>query len=222
VTKAFPVHLRSTGAQSGFTLIELLLSIAILSLISAAIVGGFDVSRRAWQVGRDKEFHGEIEAAVAALQRQVSQIVPAVAPGNGGMARLVFAGHRHDLIFVTLSDGRSQVGGMQLTRMGLSTLDRSVNAAMPSGKVRVWTTVLRAASAFEAMPADATNTILFDDVSSFDLSYFGTAQTDKAPAWHDEWFDQDHLPDLVAARVVIRAPAGSMTFTVPMQIHAAQ
>lgn len=55
-------HVRTTalGACSGFTLFELLLSISILAIVAALIMGAFRVSYRAWEKG---------DAVIADVQR---------------------------------------------------------------------------------------------------------------------------------------------------------
>jgi general secretion pathway protein J len=206
--------------QAGFTLVELLVALALMSLITAAILGGIDIGRRIWQTGPDREFRAEIEAAAETLRTQLTETVPAVAPGDDGMARLVFQGNPHDLVAVTLSDGRSQVGGMALTNIAFATQPNG-GGANAGGQIRISSTVFRARTAFAAMPTDAATSALFHDVVSFDLTYFGVVNPGKPPEWQDQWLGQEHLPELVAIRIVLAAAREPISLSIPVRIPTA-
>jgi general secretion pathway protein J len=220
MTKVRSSHFAPVAGQDGFTLVELLVALALVSLMTTAILGGIDISRRVWQTGPEREFHAEIEAAAEALRMRLAQTIPAVAPGDDGLARLVFQGSPHDLVVVTLSDGRSQVGGMALTRVGFAA-QKADGGAAPIGQVRISSTVFRAATAFAAVPTDAATAALFHDVVSFDLAYFGDVAPGKPPEWQNQWLGRDHLPELVAFRIVVRAPRESMSLSILVRIPTA-
>jgi general secretion pathway protein J len=209
------------AGQDGFTLVELLVALALVSLMATAILGGIDISRRVWQTGSEREFHAEIEAAAEALRTRLAETLPAVAPGDDGLARLVFQGGPHDLVVVTLSDGRSQVGGMALTRVAFAA-QKADGGATPIGQIRISSTVFRADTAFAAMPTDAATAALFHDVVSFDLAYFGVVSPGKPPGWQNQWLGRDHLPELVAIRIVLRASRESISLSIPVRIPTAQ
>jgi prepilin-type N-terminal cleavage/methylation domain-containing protein len=156
--------------QAGFTLVELLVALALLSVITTAILGGIDFSHRVWKTGPEREYRAEIEAAADTLRTLLTQTLPAVAPGDDGMARLVFQGSPHELIAVILSDGRSQVGGMALTRISFAGR-KADGGATATGQIRISSTVFRAATAFAPIPADAATSALFHNVVSFELTY---------------------------------------------------
>jgi prepilin-type N-terminal cleavage/methylation domain-containing protein len=216
MTKVRRIH----AGQDGFTLVELLVALALVSLMATAILGGIDISRRIWQTGPEREFHAEIDAAAEALRTRLAETIPAVAPGDDGLARLVFKGSPHDLVVVTLSDGRSEVGGMALTRIALAA-QKADGGATPVGQIRISSTVFRAGTAFAAMPADAATAALFHDVISFDLAYFGDVTPGQPPEWQNQWLDRDHLPELVAIRIVLRAPRESMNLSIAVRIPTA-
>jgi general secretion pathway protein J len=212
-------HSTAIADQAGFTLVELLVALALVSLITVAIMGGIDITRRVWQTGPEREVRAEIEAAADTLRTLLAQTVPAVAPGEDGMARLVFQGSPHDLAAVTLSDGRSRVGGMALTRIAFAT--QADGRATPTGQILISSTVFRAATAFEGMPADAATSALFHNVVSFDLAYFGVATPGKPPEWQNQWLGKDHLPKLVTMRIILRTASEPISLSIPVRIPIA-
>jgi hypothetical protein len=71
------------------------------------------------------------------------------------------------------------------------------------------------------MPADAATAALFHDVVSFDLAYFGVVTPGKPPEWQNQWFGRDRLPELVAIRILLRAPRESISLSIPVRIPTA-
>jgi general secretion pathway protein J len=221
MTKVPRNHSAPVADQAGFTLVELLVALALLSVITTAILGGIDFSRRVWQTGPERESRAEIEAAADTLRMLLAQTLPAVAPGDDGMARLVFQGSPHELVAVTLSDGRSQVGGMALTRLSFAGREAD-GGATAIDQIRISSTVFRAGTAFAPLPADATTSALFHNVISFDLTYFGIITPGQPPLWQHQWLGQDHLPELVSARVVLRTALEPISLSIPVRIPTAQ
>jgi hypothetical protein len=82
--------------------------------------------------------------------------------------------------------------------------------------------VFRAGTAFATIPADTPTSTLFRNVLSFDLAYFGIVTPGKPPEWQDQWLGRDHLPELVAVRVVLRAPREPISLSIPVRIPTAQ
>jgi general secretion pathway protein J len=213
-------HSAAVADQAGFTLVELLVALALVSLITVAMLGGIDIARRVWQTGPERETRAEIEAATDTLRTLLAQTVPAVAPGDDGMARLVFQGGPHDLVAVILSDGRSQVGGMALTRLAFAA-QPAAGRTTSIGQIRISSTVFRAATAFEPMPADVASSALFHGVVSFDLTYFGAVTPGKPPEWQNQWLGQDHLPELVTVRIVLGTATEPISLSIPIRIPTA-
>ena len=206
------------AGQAGFTLVELLVALVLLSVITTAILGGIDFSHRVWKTSPEREFRAEIEAAGETLRALLAETIPAVAPGDDGMARLVFQGGSHDLVAVTLSEGRSQIGGMSLTRLSRETGAAATNV----DQIRISSAVFRAGTAFAPLPPDAATSVLFHDVVSLDLSYFGIVTSGKPPEWQDQWIGRDHLPELVRIRIILRAAPEPISLSIPVRIPTAQ
>ncbi|MBV8070720.1 MAG: prepilin-type N-terminal cleavage/methylation domain-containing protein [Acidobacteriaceae bacterium] len=207
--------------QAGFTLVELLVALALLSVITTAILGGIDLTHRVWKTSPEREHRTEIETAAETLRTLLTQMLPAVAPGDDGMARLVFQGSPHELVAVNLSDGRSQVGGMALTRISFAK-GKADGDTTATGQIRISSTVFRAGTAFAPAPADAATSALFHNVVSFDITYFGVVTPGKPPVWQNQWLGQDHLPELVSARVVLRTTIEPINLSIPVRIPTAQ
>jgi general secretion pathway protein J len=210
-------------SERGFTMVELLLALVLIALMTGFILGGLDLVRHTWRTDQDRQSYGEIDAAVAAIETQLSRAIPAVAATGNNTARPVFAGRAHDIVFVTLSEGNTQVAGMMLT--GLALVDSgglgSSTALDGNGRVRLWNAVFRTNIIFSGVPVNATSTVLFERVLSFDLAYFGASGSSHQRAWHDEWNQQDHLPELVAIKVTIATSRGPVTMDIHSRIHTA-
>jgi general secretion pathway protein J len=210
-------------SELGFTMVELLLALVLIALMTGFILGGLDLVRHTWRTDQDRQSYGEIDAAVAAIETQLSRAVPAVAATGNNTVSPVFEGRAHDIVFVTLSEGNTQVAGLMLT--GLALVDSGGLGSSTTlggyGRVRLWNTVFRTNITFSGVPTNATRTILFERVLSFDLAYFGASGSSRRRAWHDEWIQQDHLPELVAIKVTIATSHGPVVMDIHSRIHTA-
>lgn len=177
--------------DAGFTLLEMLLALALLALIVSSLLGGLHLGRRAFEAGRGGEANSEIEAAAAALSDLLAQTFPATVsdPDKGSVA--VFSGRPNGCFFTALSEGRTQMGGLVSTEIGLQNRSGHNDLA-------VWSKVFRAGAVAATRREDMRETRLVSNVTSFGMAYFGVVEDGRPPEWRDEWLLRDRLPKLVS------------------------
>lgn len=192
--------------RDGFTLLELLLAISILSMITAAIMGGIRLGTRAWDTTRASdsldEVEGGIRAVAALLGRgytvatdQMQQQFTAEGPPPP------FAGAASAASFVALSEGGAQWGGLIVTEIG-------VEAGSSGSELAVWTKPFRPRQGLAIPRAAMKKTVVLKDLAFFELSYFGAQQAQQGfgqqpqpPVWSSSWASRTGLPDLVRIRI---------------------
>jgi hypothetical protein len=86
---------------------------------------------------------------------------------------------------------------------GLQTLN--IYADRQGGKARLiadWRPYRTGAE--ESADEAGRRSVLFEDISTVELAYFGAAAATEKPRWRREWRDQAALPSLVHLRVTFR------------------
>ena len=184
--------MRPPGAlrkQAGFTLIELLVTLALMSIIVAAVAGGLHLGRRAWELDRRDQSGADLEAATRALAAILSRALPIAAPRDNAGPALVFEGGPQGLLFVSLSEGRTEFGGPIRVVLGLKKIGGLTDLALS-------TAVYRASSAWVS-PDGARATLVARSVTKFALAYFGATSPEGKPAWRKDWMNFGRLPRLI-------------------------
>jgi general secretion pathway protein J len=204
----------------GFTLIELLIALAMIALITLLMFSGLRLGSRAWEgVNAAGERVGRVRLAHGFLARTLAQARPAATFVDGGAVN-VFAGDAERLelaaplseyvglpgiyILRLTLEGRGDDLSLVLTRW---LMHPEVLAGMDD--VPAWEPLLEdAGMALDSVPlgtdlADGAfgRTLLLEDVSEFEIAYFGLAEGEDEPDWHEEWAEQPRLPLLVRIRL---------------------
>ncbi len=185
--------------ERGFTLIELLVVLALLGLISLAMVGALRFGLRAWDTGeRRVEQLNRIQAVQGFLRQRLHQALPTPRRADRTTdSATTFAGTMEDLRFTAPLPAHLGVGGLHVYALRLDE----------DGRRMVLDWRLYRPEESESIEATGDGTAkLLDDVESMTLSYFGASRDGADPDWHDaaEW--SAGLPDLVRLRVTF--PAG--------------
>ncbi len=212
-----------TPPAGGFTLIEIMLAITLLAMMMAMIYASLNVGIRAWDAGDARVAAASNWRTVEHfLRRELGQIFPSrwrAVP----QPYIAFEGTATSLRYVTalnldaaLQNGASaglqwaelslQDGGvLQLNRQAFDSQAQNFDGLVAAG-------VSGAASASATPGTTSTNTPqptqptvapvrLMENVTAFEIGYFG-AETDLAePTWRTEWRDLVRLPMLVRLRV---------------------
>lgn len=207
-------------AGRGFTLIELLIALAMIALITLLMFSGLSLGSRAWEgVDAAGERVGRVRLAHGFLARTLAQARPGVTFVDGGAVN-VFAGDAERLelaaplseyvglpgiyILRLTLEGRRDDMSLVLTRW---LMHPEVLAGMDD--VPAWEPLLEdAGMALDGVAvgtdlADGAfgRTLLLEDVNELEIAYFGLAEGEDEPDWHDEWIEQPRLPLLVRIRL---------------------
>lgn len=186
--------------ERGFTLIELLVVLALLGLISLAMVGALRFGLRAWDTGeRRVEQLNRIQAVQGFLRQRIHQALPTSRRADRTEPSTTFAGTMEELRFTAPLPAHLGVGGLHVFALRLDQ----------DGDGRRMVLDWRLYRPEESESIEATgggSAKLLDDVESMTLSYFGASRDGADPDWHDDAEWTAGLPDLVRLRVTF--PAG--------------
>ncbi|PPD25349.1 MAG: prepilin-type cleavage/methylation domain-containing protein [Methylocystis sp.] len=183
--------------RDGFTLLELLLSLTLISLITASIMGGIHLGRRSWENSRAGEALDEIEGAVRTASKLIGAsfvIVPEQTQSGRTDPSPIFIGAANGCRLVMLSEGGAQWGGLIVVEIALDS--------GPNGDdLAVWTKVYRAKEGLGPARETMRKTVVLEGLAGLEFSYFGAQQPGKAPTWSSRWTSADVLPALVNIKV---------------------
>lgn len=185
-------------APDGFTLLELLLSISLLALITASIMGGIHLGRRSWETTRASEALDEAESAIRAVSGLLAKsfvFMPDQSQITGSELPPVFLGSPQGCRFVSLSAGGAQWGGLILTEIGI---DNGPGGA----ELAVWTKVYRPREGLNPGREVMKKTVILQGLAGLELSYFGVRQQGQAPLWNGDWRGAA-LPSLVSIKLSV-------------------
>ncbi|MGJ0392775.1 MAG: prepilin-type N-terminal cleavage/methylation domain-containing protein [Methylocystis sp.] len=192
-------------APDGFTLLELLLAVSILSLITASIMGGIHLGRRAWESSRASETLDEVESAIRAT---VGLVGKAYLPAANLALDITtqptgpFRGAPDSCRFVALSEGGGQWGGLILTEIG-------VDNGSEGPELAVWTKPYRPKEGLTPARGQMRKTVILRDLAGLQFSFFGKRQQDAGfaqqgsppPAWAADWNSRIGMPMLVSVKI---------------------
>lgn len=181
-------------AAAGFTLLELLLAASLLAAITASIVGGLHLGRRAWEAGRNYEALGEVEGEARAISELFERAFPASVKTAAGGGAVAFIGEPNACAFVASSEGETQEAGLILTEIAPFSAARE-------GALGVWTKVYRSPADFPPRRESMRETLAVRGLAEFELSYFGASGDNRPPEWTSNWRERDRLPQLVSVRI---------------------
>lgn len=180
-------------AALGFTLVELLIAVALLGALTAVAYGALRLGGTTWRrTAAQRQLEADREATIAMFRRAVTEAYPAFASRDPGDRRIWFDGETNALRVLAPLPAALEAGVM--AREGFYANAAAGHHAL----VMSWVLDLPGASG-AALPEHVT--ALTETVTGLRFDYFGSPKEDEAPAWHDTWRGQDHLPTLVRLRV---------------------
>ncbi|WP_346014582.1 prepilin-type N-terminal cleavage/methylation domain-containing protein [Thiocystis violacea] len=204
----------------GFTLIELVIALAIISLISLLLFSGLRLGSRSWEsVEKVSGQISDLRLIDGFLMRTLRQARAATAVFDGAPTP-IFAGNEARLELAAPLSGHVGISGLYVLRLELEE--------RPSGKALVLTRwylhpeILEGGDDFppwepikeegidslsdypsnmDAAGGAFGRTLLLEDVSLFEIAYYGQPDGETEPDWHDEWLEQSRLPTLIQLRL---------------------
>lgn len=206
--------------EPGFTLVELLIALAIVSLITLMLFSGLSLGSRAWEsVEAVSERVSEVRIARDFLMSTLSQSRPTTLTLEAE-AVSVFAGDRDRIEFAAPLAEQVGVPGLYILRLGLVPMNDGealvltywlIHPEVLDGfdDIPTWEPLEAESQLFlDAIPPETDvaagafgRTLLLNPVAEFAIAYFGTADGETEPDWHEEWFAQSTLPTLLQIRL---------------------
>lgn len=204
----------------GFTLIEMVIALAIIGLISLLLFSGLRLGSRAWEtVERVSGQISDLRLVDGFLMRTLSQARPADTVFDGAPVFL-FEGDAERLELAAPLSQHVGISGLYVLHLELE--ERGKGSALVMTRWYLHPEVLEGGDDYPAwepikeqrvggladypVNMDAAGgafgrTLLLEDVSLFEISYYGQTAGDTEPDWHDEWLDETRLPVLVRLRI---------------------
>ncbi|SDX15159.1 prepilin-type N-terminal cleavage/methylation domain-containing protein [Thiocapsa roseopersicina] len=215
---------RRVRSDRGFTLIELLIALAIVSLITLMLFSGLSLGSRAWEgVDAVSERVSEVRVARDFLMSTLSQARATTLTLDAEMIS-VFAGDSERLEFVAPLSTQVGVPGLYILRLELVPIDQDVSLVLTrwlvhpevlegTDEIPTWEPLeADSGSTLDSTPLDMDaaagafgRTLLLDRVAEFQIAYFGTADGEIEPDWHEEWIGQSTMPTLLQIRMATPA-----------------
>jgi general secretion pathway protein J len=192
-------------APDGFTLLELLLAVSILSLITASIMGGIHLGRRAWEASRASETLDEVESAIRATAGLIGKAyLPSAdaALDVPNQSAGPFRGAPDGCRFIALSEGGGQWGGLIVTEIG-------VDNGPEGSELAVWTRPYRPKDGLTPARGQMRKTVILRNLTGLQFSFFGKQQTEAVnfeqqgppPVWSADWNSRVGMPMLVSVKI---------------------
>ena len=180
----------------GFTLIELLVVLALLGLVSVALVGGLRFGLRAWDTGeRRVEQLNRVQAVQAFLRRRIQQATLLQSGAPDAPAAAALAGGEGLLGFIAPLPAHLGVGGPHMFSLRLE-------AGADRRRLILDWWLDRPEASEPIDPAGVGTATLLDDVESIALGFYGSPPGGGEPAWSPDWPAAAGLPTLIRLRVV--------------------
>ena len=195
----------------GFTLVELVIALALIGLITLLLFSGLRLGTRAWEgVEARAERTAGPRLARNFLTRELTQARPMQITFDAEQI-LVFSGDAENLEFVAPLSEHVGTPGLYILRLSLER-DEAKRLILTRwllhsdvlggfGDIPEWEPYEGSSGPIDELPLEEDvaagaygSTLLLDDVDEMEIRYFGIAEGDEDPEWHEEWFQQSSMP----------------------------
>lgn len=207
----------------GFTLVELLIAMAMIGLITLVLFSGLRLGSRAWEtVETVSNRTNDLRLADGFLVRVLSEIRPAKTVIEAEEVN-IFGGDAARLEFAAPLSEHVGLAGLYALRLTLEEQDST--QALVVTRWFLHPEVMEGGDDFppweplekdktmslDEFPADMDaadgafgRTLLLEGVRELEIAYFGLADGDSDPDWHEDWLGQSRMPDLVRLRIAAK------------------
>lgn len=210
----------------GFTLIELLIALALISLITLLLFSGLRLGSRAWEaIDAAVEQVGELRLAHGFLTRTLSQARVATTTVEAESI-VIFSGDAERIEFTAPLSEHIGISGLYILRLTLEDKGDSQLLILtrwllhpeileggddfppwePLEKGRTMS-IDNSPSEMDAADGAYGRSLLLDHVETFEIVYYGLADGDADPDWHEDWFEQSSLPSQIRIRLTTTSRA---------------
>jgi general secretion pathway protein J len=184
----------------GFTLIEMVVTLAVMSLLSVAVLSVFQFSQRGFeQVVRHRNADSQTQQTVRFLRRAIENAYPLEAESRSAAYSYGLEGEADHIEFTSLAPASFTVRGHLRYEVGVQrTLDGQRNLVVRVSVDRVGVDSVRARNRVLA------EEILLENIESFRWSYLDAGRTSdgrRTRVWRDNWIAQRRLPQAVRLEV---------------------
>jgi general secretion pathway protein J len=170
--------------EHGFSLLELIITLGLLSLIVAAILGGLGTGRQVWRLRDEMEQLASLGAVRALLEARLTDTLPLVTYAASGQPQPAFEGGEQALTF-------SGPLGHSLSGSGLYHQSLRLE---PHGRGQAL-----------VLEEGARRAVLIEGVAAINLRYLGRPEAASSATWSPTW-RQNSLPRLIG--ITITFPHG--------------
>ncbi|MBX9925824.1 MAG: prepilin-type N-terminal cleavage/methylation domain-containing protein [Hyphomicrobiaceae bacterium] len=184
----------SLRGDEGFTLLEVLVSLALLSLMAAAMASALSDARKASLWAERKSTDAAIGSVRLLLSRLISEARPLKLSKEDGS---LIDGEPDRLRFITNVSAAGSVGGLNETVIFLETDARGKKSLAIS---QVLFRQSDHASLVERQPMQLS---LQENAVDLSFRYFGRADLDARPRWHTQWHHSGRLPSLIEIELIL-------------------
>ena len=190
------LHAQYRPAEHGFTLLELMVTLGLLSLIVAAIMGGLGTSRRVWQLRGDLEQVSALGAARSLLAARLEDAMPVLQHSAKGVQLAALQGEPDRLRFAApLVHGLSGGGLVQ------QTLRLTPPDARGQRNLIIEETAASGVSDAGVSAAPPQQAVLVENVAGLSFRYLGPDPAHAAPTWSADWRRNTALPRLIGLSI---------------------
>lgn len=201
---------------AGFTLLEVLIATSILGIMMVLLFGSMRICIRSWEAG---EAHMQKVSRMTVIQnffrshlRSALTFPDSKNPGDFEEQEPFFQGEEHKLQFVSLLPASAGRSGPHLFQVQWD--------ADSEASLRV---------ALQPFPpsqddgdAEIEDVTILENISNFQVAYWGAKEEGDQPEWHNEWLDVQVLPEMVRVDIELEneKPWPSIVVALRMAQHS--
>ncbi len=176
----------SNRRESGMTLIEVVVGLALLGMLTAALVAAFGAGLSGSRLSRLRaERSIGLHGTHATLRQALGRARP-VRWVRNNKSIVAFDGASDGVSFIASFPSWPSAGGLYLSRIVLEKGDLVIIRRLTSGEENTF-----------SFPDDSERLVLANKLRAVRFAYFGTASGERAPGWRSSWTNRTRLPDLI-------------------------
>ena len=180
--------------RNGFTLLEVLIALILFSFLLIMLYSSLYGAGRNWRVSEMRARENDDKRFVLSfIRKRVEQLAPVIQVDTNGNHRVIFLGGDSSLQFVSSLPAQGAAAGIFFMKLQLRQ-DELILSYLP---------LTRDKTVFgEDIFSRAEEISLAGNIGAIDLEYFGQGGADSEPAWRDDWYIRERLPELIRLRIV--------------------